>query len=189
MFGKPFDQQTLYMPPDGGRRRRRHFLFAGALLAAVLAGCAVLIAILASRADQQSFDIPTAADPTATTEVGKPIRDEQIQFLVQSIHPLPTPPGAPAEDIQVVDLQVTNTGSSPQSVSIGDQTMIDDRGHDYHADPVISSQLNSPDGAISLQPGETASMSIPFDAPIDARPAVIVLRAGPSTPGVAVTLT
>lgn len=190
MRGRPRDDHALYQPPGGHRsRRRRRLIVAATVLAGVVAVCAVVASILVSRSHRESFDTPVTADPTATVAIGMPIRDADIEFRVQSVRPLPAAPGAAAQHIQVVALELTNTGTAPRSVSIGDQVLIDDRGHEYHGNPVISSQLNSADGTLSLQPGATGTMNIPFDVPTGAHPALVVLRADPSTPGVAVTLT
>ncbi|GJF09097.1 hypothetical protein NGTWS0302_38350 [Mycolicibacterium cyprinidarum] len=155
-------------------------MLAGGLLGAFLSVCAVLLHISSSHQD-----VP--ASPAATTSMEKPIRDGQIEFLVRSSQPIVVSPGPPPDLVQVVKVRLTNTGTSPQSVSVDDQVMIDDRGHEYPTDPLVSAQLNTTQ-AMELQSGDTAEISLPFDVPGEARPAVVLLHAGSLTPGVAVTL-
>lgn len=181
-------EQWQYKPLGHRRLRRRRLILAGGALAATLAVCGVLIGIVTSRLHDQSVEVPTGANPTATVTMDKPISDGPIEFLVESVKPLEVAPDAPAEQFQVLTLKLTNTGPSTQSVSPSDQVLIDDRGHEYHLDPVMASHLNDDQGAIELQSHAIATMELPFDVPADAVPMSVVLHAGPLTPGVAVTL-
>ena len=122
--------------------------------------------------------------------MGTPIQDGPIEFLVESIKPVDVSSGSRPVWMQLVKVRLTNTGTAPRSVSPQDQRLIADGGDEYSADPVALSALNESGGSpVLLEPGDTATMSVPFaNGPGDPKPAMVVLHAGPLTPGVAVTL-
>jgi hypothetical protein len=172
-------------------RRRLGPISPAAVVVVFLAVCAALLSIYAiSKAD----DVPAAAPSAvaapeplmATSTIGNPIRDKDIEFLVGSIKPLGGTPASP-KAFQVVSVTMTNTGVSPWQVDVSGQRLVDDQGHDYPADIALSGQLSN-GVAMVLKPGAAGTMNIAFAAPTGVKPAAVVLRAGPQTPGVAVTL-
>ena len=178
-----------YEPPGSrSRRRRRKFVLVGGALAAVIVAV-VLFLIFQDKEDQRvAVDMPDAGPPTATTTMGKPVQDGQIEFLVESIRPLQVSPGPPPVSVQVVKVRMTNTGTSPQLVASRDQVLVDNRGQEYSPDPLSAELGTGQDAVIDLQPGETQTVSLPFDVVPDAKPTAVVLHAAPRTPGVEVTL-
>ena len=124
--------------------------------------------------------------------MGTPIQDGPIEFLVESLTLTDASSAVtPSAWKQLVKVRLTNTGTAPQSVSPIDQRMIDAAGSKYHPDPVALGGVNeSGVSPLLLQPGETATMTLPFaNGPGDPKPAMVVLHAGPNTPGVVVKLT
>jgi Domain of unknown function (DUF4352) len=185
-------------------RRRLGPISPAAVAVVFLAVCAALLSMYALR---KADDVP-AAYPTSkisapvassvapavaapalrmpTSAIGNPIRDKDIEFLVGSIKPLGGTPASP-KAFQVVSVTMTNTGVSPWQVDVSGQRLVDDQGHDYPADIALSGQLSN-GIAMVLKPGAAGTMNIAFAAPTGVKPATVVLRAGPQTPGVAVTL-
>lgn len=177
--------------PLGSRRsqrKRRRFILAGSALAAIVVALAALM-IFRTIDQREAIDTPAAEPPTATAAMGKPLRDGQIEFLVESIRSLEVSPGPPPVSVQVATVRITNRGSSSHRVAIDDQVVIDDHGHTHHADPLISDNLNDDQDVVSLEPGATTTMRIPVNVAPDAQPTAAVLHAGPFTPGVEVALT
>lgn len=154
-------------------------------LVALLAVGAVLSSILNSQPRRASVDIPTAL-PTATSAMGTPFQDGQIEFLVESIEPLDVSPEPPSLWFQVVTVRMTNTGASPQLVYFNDQRLLGDQGGEFSPDPLLSKRLNNGKVAVLLAPGGKATMTIPFALPINTEPVAVQLHAGPEIPGVAV---
>jgi hypothetical protein len=184
-------------------RRRLGSISPGAVLVAVLGVCTVLLCIYTIRkTDDIPAYIPAAAPtstiaasapalplpapPMVTSAMAKPVRDKDIEFLVGSIQPLAGAPASPGA-FQVVSVTMTNTGTAPWQVDLTDQRLVDDQGHDYPPDTALSGQLNNGVSTV-LKPGHFWTMSIAFAAPIGIKPAAVVLREGPLTPGVAVAL-
>jgi hypothetical protein len=130
--------------------------------------------------------LPPPAPPMVTSAMAKPARDKDIEFLVGSIHPLAGAPASPGA-FQVVSVTMTNRGTAPWQVDLTDQRLVDDQGHSYPADTAQSGRLNNGVSTV-LNPGHFSTMNIAFAAPSGVKPATVLLREGPQTPGVAVTL-
>jgi hypothetical protein len=207
MTGGPAARELLYRQSKRWQRRLGR-ITPGAVLVAVLAVCTVALSIYtikktggerdgipaaapistitAPAAPPPAPAAPPPAPPMPTSAMAKPIRDKDIEFLVGSIKPLEGTPPSPGT-FQVVSVRMTNTGTSPWQADLTDQRLIDDQGHAYPPDTALSGRLNN-GAATVLNPGRFWTMSIAFAAPIGVKPAAVVLREGPLTPGVAVTL-
>ncbi|WP_435278738.1 DUF4352 domain-containing protein [Rhodococcus yananensis] len=137
---------------------------------------------------------PTVDAPDA--EMNAPVRDGKFEFVVTGIETgLSSLGDNPflAEEAQgqfvIVTMTVSNISNEPQGLSPSNQTLIDDQGREFTADTSAALNLDS-DVTLwdEINPGNTVTMPVVFDMPVDATPAAIELHDSMFSGGVTVSL-
>lgn len=180
--GKGARNHSYYEMSKHDLRRERVRVAGRVLLACLVAVTAVMI-VLAFRDENNSVE-RSAAPVASSAGMSAPFVDGQLQFSVQTIESSEAPLGAQSGPVHVVVVSVTNTGSSPQLVSLNDQMLLGDQGREWPPDPELLTQLNNGKQRVLLAPGDAMTIRLPFVLPVNTEPVAVALKAGPELPGV-----
>ncbi|AWZ22869.1 Mpr protein [Rhodococcus pyridinivorans] len=141
-------------------------------------------------------DAPAAAEEDTTAAMNIPVRDGKFEFVVTGVESGLTSLGDNpflAEEAQgqfvVVTMTVSNISDEPKSLSPSDQKLIDGQGRTFSPDTSAALNLDS-DVPIwdKINPGNTVTMPVVFDMPVDAVPTAIELHDSMFSGGVTVSL-
>ena len=137
---------------------------------------------------------PAAEESSATMNV--PVRDGKFEFVVTGVEAGLTSLGDNpflAEDAQgqfvIVTMTVTNIADEPKGLSPSNQKLIDAQGRSFSPDTAAALNLDS-DVTFwdEINPGNTVTMPLVFDMPVDAVPSAIELHDSMFSGGVTVSL-
>ncbi|SUE15753.1 membrane protein [Rhodococcus gordoniae] len=133
-------------------------------------------------------------DETAT--MNTPVRDGKFEFVVNGVETgISTLGDNPylAKEAQgqfvIVTMTVSNISDQPKSLSPSDQKLVDEQGRTFGPDTSAALNLDS-DVPIwdKINPGNTVTMPVVFDMPVDAVPTAIELHDSMFSNGVTVSL-
>lgn len=153
----------------------------------------------ASQADTPAGESTKAATPAeveTAASMNMPVRDGKFEFVVTGIETgLTTLGDNPflAEDAQgqfvIVTMTVSNVSDAPKGLSPSNQKLVDDQGRTFSPDTGAALNLDS-DVSFwdEINPGNTVTMPVVFDMPVDAVPAAIELHDSMFSGGVTVSL-
>ncbi|MDM7487050.1 DUF4352 domain-containing protein [Rhodococcus sp. CSLK01-03] len=149
-----------------------------------------------TREDRESAPArPTQTDQPAAG-LDTPVRDGKFEFVVTEVQTGLTTLGDNqflAEDAQgqfvIVTMTVSNISDQPKGLSPSDQKLIDSQGRTFSPDTSAALNLET-DVAFwdEINPGNTVTMPVVFDMPVDAVPASIELHDSMFSGGVTVSL-
>jgi hypothetical protein len=172
--------QTLAPAPSGPPHRRRRFrLIVGALVATLVAFCALAALINGLTSSDNSGPGGLVASPNVTDRyvgLNEPARDGKFEFTVTSIecgisHVGTDIVGADAQGQYCkVATTVRNLGDEAVTFYTGNQFAYNADGQKYSADAAAEIYLGESDNGFltSINPGNTADGTIVFDIPEDA---------------------
>lgn len=139
-------------------------------------------------------DAPVVEDETAA--MNTPVRDGKFEFVVTGVETgISTLGDNPylAKEAQgqfvIVTMTVSNISDQPKSLSPSDQKLVDEQGRTFGPDTSAALNLES-DVPIwdQINPGNTVTMPVVFDMPVDAVPTAIELHDSMFSNGVTVSL-
>lgn len=149
-----------------------------------------------TREDRESAPSrPTQAEQPAAG-LDTPVRDGKFEFVVTEAQTGLTTLGDNqflAEEAQgqfvIVTMTVSNISDQPKGLSPSDQKLIDSQGRTFSPDTSAALNLET-DVAFwdEINPGNTVTMPVVFDMPVDAVPASIELHDSMFSGGVTVSL-
>lgn len=148
-----------------------------------------------TREDRESAPSrPTQAEQPAAG-LDTPVRDGKFEFVTEVQTGLTTLGDNQflAEDAQgqfvIVTMTVSNISDQPKGLSPSDQKLIDSQGRTFSPDTSAALNLET-DVAFwdEINPGNTVTMPVVFDMPVDAVPASIELHDSMFSGGVTVSL-
>ncbi|MDV3206334.1 MAG: DUF4352 domain-containing protein, partial [Rhodococcus ruber] len=149
-----------------------------------------------TREDRESAPSrPTQAEQPAAG-LDTPVRDGKFEFVVTEVQTGLTTLGDNqflAEEAQgqfvIVTMTVSNISDQPKGLSPSDQKLIDSQGRTFSPDTSAALNLET-DVAFwdEINPGNTVTMPVVFDMPVDAVPASIELHDSMFSGGVTVSL-
>ncbi|MFZ3395126.1 DUF4352 domain-containing protein, partial [Rhodococcus sp. 7Tela_A2] len=128
---------------------------------------------------------PPAAALDPVTTLGTPVRDGKFEFVVESFesglssvgdNPFLTEEAT--GQFVTVTMTVMNTHTAAQFFSPDDQVLLDATGREFSPDPTAALNFDSQLGAWGeeLNPGNTATVTLIYDIPVDATPTGIELH-------------
>ncbi|MBP1160231.1 DUF4352 domain-containing protein [Rhodococcus sp. PvR099] len=132
----------------------------------------------------------------AAATMNAPVRDGKFEFVVTDVQTGLSSLGDNqflAEEAQgqfvIVTMTVQNTADEPKGLSPDNQEMYDTKGRKFTADTSAGLNLDT-DVALwdEINPGNTVTMKVVYDMPIDAAPAEIELHDSMFSGGVRVSL-
>ncbi|MBM7458150.1 DUF4352 domain-containing protein [Rhodococcus coprophilus] len=138
---------------------------------------------------------PPAAEESSAT-MNMPVRDGKFEFVVTGVEAGLTSLGDNpflAEDAQgqfvIVTMTVSNIADEPKGLSPSNQKLIDAQGRSFSPDTAAALNLDS-DVTFwdEINPGNTVTMPLVFDMPVDAVPSAIELHDSMFSGGVTVSL-
>ncbi|MEU5841575.1 DUF4352 domain-containing protein [Rhodococcus sp. NPDC047139] len=149
----------------------------------------------ATQADTPAVaDTPVVEEETAT--MNTPVRDGKFEFVVTGVEAgvstLGDNPYLAAEaqgQFVIVTMTVSNISDQPKGLSPSDQKLIDEQGRTFSPDTSAALNLDS-DVSFwdEINPGNTVTMPVVFDMPVDAVPTAIELHDSMFSGGVTVSL-
>jgi hypothetical protein len=172
---------SLVAPPRPPWWRRHRFLTA----AGVVAGVIVLLGALDDRQAQQQLPVPDSAtaapavvtpSPTPTSGPGVPVRDGQLQFVVQSVECGVPEIGSPGQvraaegTYCLIPVEVTNVGRESRQLNEWQVELHDAAGESYNADFAARWFVDQEEFWEAIDPGESSTGTLIFDIPADAQP-------------------
>lgn len=176
-----------------------------------IVGGIVAVFVIASVSGGGDDDKPTTSaktDTTAATQaeapvvevetatMNTPVRDGKFEFVVNGVETgISTLGDNPylAKEAQgqfvIVTMTVSNISDQPKSLSPSDQKLVDEQGRTFGPDTSAALNLDS-DVPIwdQINPGNTVTMPVVFDMPVDAVPTAIELHDSMFSNGVTVSL-
>ncbi|WP_245717918.1 DUF4352 domain-containing protein [Nocardia miyunensis] len=175
-------------PPYGGyphrppRQRRKWPWVLGGLFVvfvAVVGGCSALFAGAAHDVAQEANNGVSARAIDNAAAAGTQVRDGKFAFTVTRIDP-PTKSVGTNEftkrDAQgeyiLVHVDISNTGTQPQTYFADNQKMIDNQGKVYSDDSTAEVNLN-PNLATTINPGNHISAILAYDVPEGTTPGIM----------------
>jgi hypothetical protein len=154
----------------------------------------------AATANAPQPEAPVVAEseaPAVQAGIGTPVRDGKFEFTVTDVVSGLSEVGDNPFLIEkaqgqftIVTIAVLNTSDEPKGLSPDAQDMYDGEGRKFSADTSAAIGLES-DVAFwdEINPGNSVTMKVVFDMPIDAVPAEIELHDSTFSGGVRVSLT
>ncbi len=139
-------------------------------------------------------EAPVVEEETAA--MNTPVRDGKFEFVVNGVETgISTLGDNPylAKEAQgqfvIVTMTVSNISDQPKSLSPSDQKLVDEQGRTFGPDTSAALNLDS-DVPIwdQINPGNTVTMPVVFDMPVDAVPTAIELHDSMFSNGVTVSL-
>jgi uncharacterized RDD family membrane protein YckC len=123
-----------------------------------------------------------------TGDIGEPVSDGNLQFVVVRFGRASLQ-SDPAGEFVVAGVVVTNTGSQPQPLTVGDQYVVDTAGRTYSAADmaVYPGPLQQPVTVLNLNSG-SVKVVIRFEIPKQTRLIAVELHDAPSSAGVRIQL-
>lgn len=176
-----------------------------------IVGGIVAVFVIASVSGGGDDDKPTTSaktDTTAATQaeapvvevetatMNTPVRDGKFEFVVNGVETGISALGDNpylAKEAQgqfvIVTMTVSNISDQPKSLSPSDQKLVDEQGRTFGPDTSAALNLDS-DVPIwdKINPGNTVTMPVVFDMPVDAVPTAIELHDSMFSNGVTVSL-
>ncbi|MEE2058390.1 DUF4352 domain-containing protein [Rhodococcus artemisiae] len=155
--------------------------------------------VAAPLADVPAAEAPQAEAPAvedSDASMNMPVRDGKFEFVVTGIETGITTLGDNpflAEDAQgqfvIVTMTVSNISDAPKGLSPSDQKLVDDQGRTFKPDTAAALNLES-DVTFwdEINPGNTVSMPLVFDMPVDAVPTAVELHDSMFSGGATVSL-
>jgi hypothetical protein len=180
------------------RRKRPKWPFvAGALALATILGFAGLLTYLMGGAG----NVLEALGGTSKTEnatagrMGKPAADGKFEFTVTRMTcGVNHVGGASGKDAQgqfcLLDIAVSNVGTSAEVFADLSQTAYDAAGHEYAVDSAAGVSANKANSAFvaPINPGDAVRGKVVFDVPPGTKLAAVVLHESMFSPGVRIPL-
>lgn len=192
--GQPYPgmQPAPAAPPK--RKRKWPWI----LLAVV--GVLVVISVASGGGDTKDAGpngATSGAGSTAAAGLNTPVRDGKFEFTVTGVEPgLATIGDNPylqrkaQGQFVIVSMTVQNTGDKPQAFTPSAQKLKDSQGRTFESDTNAQIALGDSDIPLydSINPGNTVSVKVVYDMPVDAVPSSIELHDSMFSGGATVNL-
>ncbi|KHJ72138.1 MULTISPECIES: DUF4352 domain-containing protein [Rhodococcus] len=190
-----------YEPAQQKKRKKWPWIVGGIVAVFVIAS-------VSGGGDDDKPSTPAKTDPPAATQADAPVveeetatmntrvRDGKFEFVVNGVETgISTLGDNPylAKEAQgqfvIVTMTVSNISDQPKSLSPSDQKLVDEQGRTFGPDTSAALNLDS-DVPIwdQINPGNTVTMPVVFDMPVDAVPTAIELHDSMFSNGVTVSL-
>lgn len=180
------DYPEQFPPPPPAKRRNPWkigclaFAIIGVLVVAGVGGCAALVAHSAKEVSKN----PEINAPKKAFALGQPAKDGKFTFVVTKVsHASHLGISDAQGEFIVLTVKVTNHGTKAQMLDASSQKIIAD-GKTYSADGSASSDAFLED----INPGNSVTAKIAFDAPKGTKPTQAVLHDSPFSNGVRISI-
>jgi hypothetical protein len=144
-----------------------------ALIALFFGGCTAMIA-----AGSKSHAPTTDKFRGPTGVVGSALHDGDLEFVVSEVSTAANWRGDPRPKGQwiIATMTVRNLDDEPQEFAANNQRLLDSDGHVYAADTEAAVSMNKSSMVITMSPGESITMKLPFDVPAGTLPTAVELH-------------
>jgi hypothetical protein len=144
-----------------------------AVLALFFGGCTAMIAA-GSKSHAPSAD--KFRGPTGVP--GSALHDGDLEFVVSEVGTPANWRGDPRPKGQwiIATMTVRNLDDQSQEFAANNQKLIDSDGHVYAADAEAAVSMNKSSMVVTMNPGDSVDMKLPFDVPAGTLPAALELH-------------
>jgi len=185
----PGSQQPYYPPPGQPQpqpKKRKKWPW----ILGIIVVLGIIIAVSggggSDSSDSNSGNGGGAAqqDDAPAAGIGTEVRDGKFAFTVTNVETGQTQAGTnpyankvPQGQFVFVNVDVKNIGDKPQAYFGGNQKLIDAQGREFVDDAEAEVYANEGNYTIGdINPGNTASVILVFDIPVDAQPKTLELH-------------
>ena len=181
-------QWTGHAPPRPALSRYGLWILVGviAVIALFFAGCSAMI--VAGSKTHPASNSDHFRGPTGVP--GTPVHDGDFEFVVSGVS---TPANwrgdpRPRGEWVIATMTVRNVDDESQEFAANNQKLVDSDGHTYAADAEAAVVMNKSSMVITMEPGATITVKLPFDVPAGALPAAVELHDSVFSRGVRVQM-